>query len=87
MATPLVPDAQRDGTALGWISRGIGVADERAVFITAGGVRKVREFCNYYHISPQIRAQVLCEPPRTRYDFLAQCNRRREGGCVGGRTA
>ncbi len=25
---------------------------------------------NYYHLSPHIRAQVLCSPPRARYVFL-----------------
>ena len=25
---------------------------------------------NYYHLSPHVRANVLCAPPRTRYVFL-----------------
>ena len=29
---------------------------------------------NYYHLSPHIRAQVLCAPPRTRYVFLSRDN-------------
>lgn len=32
----------------------------------------MRLVCNYYHLSPHIRAHVLCTPPpRTRYVFLS----------------
>jgi hypothetical protein len=37
-----------------------------AACAAAFGVRAA----NYYHLSPHIRAQVLCAPPRTRYVFL-----------------
>ena len=41
--------------------------------------------CNYYHLSPHIRAHVLCAPPRARYVFLTTavgCNgAHRYGGC------
>ena len=44
---------------------------EEAVVYENEEVRAEATALNYYHLSPHIRAQVLCAPPRTRYVFLS----------------
>ena len=45
---------------------------EEAVVYENEEVRAEATALNYYHLSPHIRAQVLCAPPRTRYVFLSK---------------
>ena len=38
-------------------------------------IKRGRASGNYYHLSPHIRAHVLCAPPRARYVFLSKGTR------------
>ncbi len=45
-----------------------GSTDDMMVKVTAPA--QLLSSANYYHLSPHIRAHVLCAPPRARYVFL-----------------